>query len=91
MVCQAEGNPEGARDLFQLTLDSEKIFLGGSHPSLALTRVRLAGVLQELDHSEHAREEASEALRSVSGQPEGSSFRVQVEPIAAKILQVNTD
>ena len=85
-LARARGDATQARVLFSLSLSAQERSLGANHPSTALTRASLARVLELLGETESARAEAECAVRSVANQPSGSSFRTQVEMIAARVL-----
>ncbi|MGZ8730184.1 MAG: tetratricopeptide repeat protein [Thermoanaerobaculia bacterium] len=82
-----QGDLARARELFTQTLAAQERAFGDNHPSTAHTRVSLAEVLDRQGELEPARAEAARALEAVRSQPEGSSFRVQVERIAGRILR----
>ncbi|MEM7582844.1 MAG: tetratricopeptide repeat protein [Acidobacteriota bacterium] len=86
MAYREEGHSDRARDSFQAALKVIEPALGRDHPHVALTRARLAETFQRLGEVESARDEARKALQAVSDQPEGSSFRVDVERVTASIL-----
>jgi hypothetical protein len=53
---------------------------------MAYMRAYLAELLGTMGETASARAEAEHAMRAVVNQPAGSRFRVQVEQIAAQIL-----
>jgi tetratricopeptide (TPR) repeat protein len=76
----------GARAMLSQALATNEHSLGANHPATAYTRAFLAHVLNLMGDTESALAELERAVRAVANQPVGSFYRVQVEQIAAQIL-----
>jgi tetratricopeptide (TPR) repeat protein len=85
-IMEGASDYDGAARMFAQALETEERILGPAHPSTSYTRVRLAECLAQLDRVEEARSQAQQALTAVSIQPAGSTYRVQVEGAARRIL-----
>lgn len=86
MIMEDSDDYDAARRVFAQALATEERSLGLDHPSTSYTRAKLAGCLARLGRAEDARIQAKRALKAVSTQPAGSTYRVQVERVARKIL-----
>jgi tetratricopeptide (TPR) repeat protein len=79
------GDISGARELLSQALAASERSVGANHPSTALVRAFRAHVRHLMGETDSA-SEVERALQAVANQPAGSYFRVEVEIIAARIL-----
>jgi eukaryotic-like serine/threonine-protein kinase len=84
LVYLAMGEARAIDTLEQALRSGERSF-GADHPGCAQIRAHLAQALSKSGELERARREASEALRAVMSQPEGSFHRTNVERLVASL------